>query len=60
MNDYKRYWELNDEYVRRKLALLEEDMKEYRETEYTDEEQKQSDLQDILDTMYSLYRFAGR
>lgn len=60
MNDYKRYWELNDEYVRRKLALLEEDMKAYRETEYTDEEQKQSDLQDILDTMYSLYRFAGR
>lgn len=60
MNDYKRYWDLNDEYVRRKLALLEEDMKAYRETEYTDEEQKQSDLQDILDTMYSLYRFAGR
>lgn len=60
MNDYRRYWDLNDEYVRRKLALLEEDMKAYRETEYTDEEQKQSDLQDILDTMYSLYRFAGR
>lgn len=60
MNDYKRYWDLDDEYVRRKLALLEEDMKAYRETEYTDEEQKQSDLQDILDTMYSLYRFAGR
>lgn len=60
MNDYRRYWDLDDEYVRRKLALLEEDMKAYRETEYTDEEQKRSDLQDILDTMYSLYRFAGR
>jgi hypothetical protein len=60
MNDYKRYWDLDDEYVRRKLALLEEDMKAYRETEYTDEEQKRSDLQDILDSMYSLYRFAGR
>ncbi len=60
MNDYRRYWDLDDEYVRRKLALLEEDMKAYRETEYTDEEQKRSDLQDILDSMYSLYRFAGR
>ena len=60
MNDYKRYWDLDDEYVRKKLALLEEDMKAYRETEYTDEEQKRSDLQDILDSMYSLYRFAGR
>ena len=60
MNDYRRYWDLADEYVRRKLALLEEDMKAYRETEYTDEEQKRSDLQDILDSMYSLYRFAGR
>jgi hypothetical protein len=60
MNDYKRYWDLDDEYVRRKLALLEEDMKAYRETEYTDEEQKRNDLQDILDSMYSLYRFAGR
>lgn len=60
MNDYRRYWDLDDEYVRRKLALLEEDMKAYRETEYTDEEQKRNDLQDILDSMYSLYRFAGR
>lgn len=60
MNDYRRYWDLDDEYVRRKIALLEEDMKAYRETEYTDEEQKRSDLQDILDSMYSLYRFAGR
>ena len=60
MNDYKRYWDLDDEYVRKKLALLEEDMKAYRETEYTDEEQKRNDLQDILDSMYSLYRFAGR
>lgn len=59
MNDCKRYWDLDDEYVKKTFALLEEDMKAYRETEYTDEEQKRNDLRDIVEIMHSLYRFAG-
>ena len=56
MNDYRRYWDLDDEYVRRKLALLEDGLKKFRETRFESDVEEYEELQAMLAVMRRLYQ----